>query len=71
MGICLLGLLVFAECIVQGDDITSDVIGQFHYLVLRVQDLHGLCVGVVADWEGPGDFGSKFSGNKQDNTVLI
>lgn len=49
----------------QGRDFTSDVIGQFHNLVLRIQDFHGLSVGVVADRERPGDFGSKFPGSTQ------
>jgi len=44
----------------QGGDITFDITGQFHDLVLRVQYLHGLCVGVVANRKRPGNLGSKF-----------
>ena len=56
----LLSLFIFAKCVMQGGDITSDITGQFHDLVLRVQYLHGLCVGVVADRKRPGNLGSKF-----------
>ena len=56
----LLSLLIFAKCVMQGGDITSDITGQFHDLVLRVQYLHGLCVGVVADRKRPWNLGSKF-----------
>ena len=56
----LLSLFIFAKCVMQGGDITSDITGQFHDLVLRVQYLHGLCVGVVADRKRPGHLGSKF-----------
>lgn len=55
----------------QSGDISSDVIGQFHYLVLRIQDLHGLCVRVVTDRERPGDFGSKFPASEQNNLGLM
>ena len=37
----LLSLFIFAKCVMQGGDITSDITGQFHDLVLRVQYLHG------------------------------
>ena len=56
----LLSLFIFAECVMQGGDITSDITGQFHDLVLRVQNLHGLCIRVVADRKRPGNLGSKF-----------
>ena len=56
----LLSLFIFAKCVMQGGDITSDITGQFHDLVLRVQYLHGLCVGVVANRKRPGNLGSKF-----------
>ena len=56
----LLSLFIFAKCVMQGGDITSDIIGQFHDLVLRVQYLHGLCVGVVANRKRSGNLGSKF-----------
>ena len=60
----LLSLFIFAKCVMQGGDITSDITGQFHDLVLRVQYLHGLCVGVVADRKRPGNLGSKFPGSE-------
>ena len=56
----LLSLFIFAKCVMQGGDITSDITGQFHDLILRVQYLHGLCVGVVANRKRPGNLGSKF-----------
>ena len=56
----LLSLFIFAKCVMQGGDITSDITGQFHDLVLRVQYLHGLCVGVVANRKRPWNLGSKF-----------
>ena len=56
----LLSLFIFAKCVMQGGDITSDITGQFHDLVLRVQYLHGLCVGVVADRKRSWNLGSKF-----------
>lgn len=56
----LLSLFIFAKCVMQGGDITSDITGQFHDLVLRVQYLHGLCIRVVADRKRPGNLGSKF-----------
>ena len=56
----LLSLFIFAKCVMQGGDITSDIAGQFHDLVLTVQYLHGLCVRVVADRKRPGNLGSKF-----------
>ena len=56
----LLSLFIFAKCVMQGGDITSDITGQFHDLVLTVQYLHGLCVRVVADRKRPGNLGSKF-----------
>ena len=58
--IYVLSLFIFAKCVMQGGDITSDITGQFHDLVLRVQYLHGLCVGVVANRKRPGNLGSKF-----------
>ena len=60
----LLSLFIFAKCVMQGGDITSDITGQFHDLVLRVQYLHGLCVGVVANRKRPGNLGSKFPRSK-------
>ena len=56
----LLSLFIFVKCVMQGGDITSDITGQFHDLVLRVQYLHGLCVRVVANRKRPGNLGSKF-----------
>ena len=56
----LLSLFIFAKCVMQGGDITSDITGQFHDLVLRVQYLHGLCIRVVADRKRPWNLGSKF-----------
>ena len=58
--IYVLSLFIFAKCVMQGGDITSDITGQFHDLVLRVQYLHGLCIRVVADRKRPGNLGSKF-----------
>lgn len=59
-------LLVFCECILQCGNISSDVIGQFHDLVFRIQDFHGLCVGIVTDRERPGDFCSKLPVSKEN-----
>ena len=56
----LLSLFIFAKCVMQGGDITSDITGQFHDLVLRVQYLNGLCIRVVADRKRPWNLGSKF-----------
>ena len=56
----VLSLFIFAKCVMQGGDITSDITGQFHDLVLRVQYLDGLCVGVVANRKRPWNLGSKF-----------
>ena len=56
----LLPLFIFAKCVMQGGDITSDVTGQFQDLVLRVQYLNGLCIRVVADRKRPWNLGSKF-----------